>query len=77
MEGPRIFFLAFLCQEEAAPRLRGASEGPNSKFLSRVPSLLAVIPTGVCGVEGPRLPGSPYSVAGANNEPEWSKAPDC
>ena len=71
----RLFFLASLCQGEGLVfEARVRVRIPSS---SRVPSLLAVIPTGVCGVEGPRLPGSPYSDAGANNKPEWSKAPDC
>ncbi len=37
-------------------------------------SLLSVVPS---VAEGPGSLGSPYSGAGANNNPEWSKAPDC
>ena len=56
VEGPRLFFLAFLCQGEGLVfEARVRVRIPSS---SRVPSLLAVIPTGVCGVEGPRLPSS-------------------
>jgi hypothetical protein len=49
---------------------RSRRKNPGSFFAS----LLSVIPS---VAEGPRLPGSPYSDAGANSNPEWSKAPDC